>query len=337
LGKTVKALEPLRESIGKFYKSEVCMAISAVCKEKHSVSLVMVTPDMARMWLSGRPYKGQRPLRPYHVKFLAEEMRRGHFRPTAEVAFAVEDGRHYLVNGNHTLHAIALCEIPQLVIVMEYQSQGEEDTAFTYGAIDTNVSRTINDLFSAINLKDEVAFTATQLNFVGAAVKFINSKFRHRPIGLERTHYDDYLRLIREYAPSAHEYIDMVAGLPQEVSKPCFRAATLSVALVTIRFSAQVLGRDRVSDFWKGVAFDDGIQSNDPRKAVHRHLLTVGMSGGGSGYKRRSATQSSPSHSARTIASCFNAFVERRSLTKTLVMDASAPIKILGSPFTGNE
>ena len=43
---------------------------------KQTVALETVTPDMARLWLTSRAYKGQRNLKANHVKFLAEEMER---------------------------------------------------------------------------------------------------------------------------------------------------------------------------------------------------------------------------------------------------------------------
>jgi hypothetical protein len=307
------------------------MTIERTLTPKNTVAFETVTPDTARLWLSSRPYKGQRSLRPNHVKFLAEEMERGKFRSTAEVVFAVEDGhRHFIINGQHTLNAIALCGIPQMVIVVCHHSSGPEETASMYGAIDTNVPRTVGDYFSAIGLKDEVGLNPTQLNAVGGACKFIYNKFTGRQ--QDRMHHEDYRSMIEQYAPSAHQYFDMAIGAPGEIYNPAKRSATLSVALVTLRFSAQTIGLDKVSDFWRGVLFDDGLASGDPRKTANRHILTTGMR-----KESMKKHHASPQWSARYIANCFNAYIEKRTLKMTMIADSSSPIKILGSPFTGKE
>jgi len=301
--------------------------------KKHDVSLVTITPDMARHWLLSRPYKGQRQLRAAHVKFLAEEMERKNFRPSAEIVFAVEEDRHFLVNGQHTLNAIVQCGIPQTLIVFCYQSGGEEDTAEIYGVIDTNLKRTANDLFSAMYLSDELAFTATNLNRVSAAAKLIGNKFLPRSSN-NKEHPDDLVRRIREYAPAAHLFFDAVAELPGEMQS-IFRASSLSIALVTFRFSAQLFGGEKVRDFWRGVAFDDGIVTGDARKVAHRHILT--SSSTGSGPSTRKTNMVSPYYSARFMARCFNAYVEGEKLFQGKILDATSPIKIVGSPFTGKE
>jgi len=178
-----------------------------------------------------------------------------------------------------------------------------------------------------------LGFTSTQLNSVGGACKFIFNKFRGTG---NRMHQDDYESVIRQYAPFAHQYFDVGIGMPQEIYNPSKRTATLSVALATFRFSAQVFGFDKISDFWHGVLFDDGIANGDPRKVVYRHLLTVGMAGGvGNGIRKTS--QVSAQYSARYIANCFNAYIEKRSLKQTMVADQTSSIKILGTPFTGKE
>lgn len=304
-------------------------------QRKHSVEIMTITPEQARLWLGSRPYRGQRPLRANHVQFLAEEMRRGRFRPTAEVVFAMEDdNRCFIINGNHTLNAIIQCNLPQVATVFYYASSGYDDTAEAYGSIDTNLTRNVNDLFAAMFLKDELGLTSTQLNRLGGGVKVIDSKFG--PIK-GRLHQDDYLRLLRQYTPSSHEYFDLIAGCPQEIYPSATRSASMGVALVTIRFATQVFGKDRVSDFWTGVVFDDGIKSGDPRKVANRHLELSATVGGGHRKTGKGIRVVTQAYSARYLANCFNAWVQGKSLTKTQVEDTSVPIKILGTPFTGNQ
>lgn len=304
-------------------------------QQKHSVEIMIVTPDQARYWLNSRPYRGQRPLRQQHVQFLAEEMIRGRFRPTAEVVFSVEDAdRHFIINGNHTLNAIVQCGIPQVVTVFNYASTGSDDTAEAYGSIDTNLARNVNDLFAAMFLKEELGFTSTQLNRLGGGIKVIDMKFG---TSRGRLHQDDYLRLLRQYSPAAHDYFDLIVGAPQDIYPSATRAASMGVALVTCRFSTQVFGKDKVFDFWKGVVFDDGIKTGDPRKVANRHLQLTGTVGGGHRKTGKGVKVVTQAHSSRYLANCFNAWVQGKNLQTTRVDDSTVPIKILGTPFTGNQ
>lgn len=299
-----------------------------------TVTFTRVTPALASLWLETRQYTGQRTLRPAHVKYLAEEMRRGRFQETAQIVFCVLGDKYFNVNGNHTMNAIVASQMPQTLIVVEVPVEDMEEVAEIYGAIDTNLGRTVADYFTTINLKGEVNLTATQLNSVGGACKFIYNHFR--TVTGSRMHPDEYTLMIRKFAPYARQYFDLQRDLSHAISQPARRSATMSVALITFAFSAQRYSLELVEDFWIGALFNDGLTKGDPRKLAHQHLMTVAMSAG-SGAATRKAKKASPHYSARWIANCFNAFLEGRSITTTKIPDANAPIKILGSSWTGKE
>lgn len=304
---------------------------------KYTVQIATVDPQTAQLWRISRAYPGQRRIRQEHVEYLAEEMSRGRFAPTTEIVFVIQDGRYYLVNGQHTLEAIIKSGTTQHVVVLEYMSNSDEETAYIYGIIDTNLGRRATDLTSALRIKEETGFTATQLNAVGAAVKMIHFKFTTYGQSTWRLHQDDLVRYIREYAPYAHQYFDIIAGCSRNITHATMRAPTLGVALVTLRFSAQRLGGNTVIDFWRGAIIDDGIALKDPRKTAHTHLVSARVAKGPSDMSRRAVYVSAP-YSARLLATCFNAHVEGRQLSRVRINDeASGPIKIVGSPFVGKE
>lgn len=294
---------------------------------------VLVTPELAQRWLTERAYAGQRMRRDTHVRFLAEEMEKGRFLQGTPVAFAtMPNGERKNLNGQHTLAAIALCGKSQVLTELSFPCRDDVDVAEMYGRFDVNLKRTISDLFAARGLANELGFTPTQLNAMGAAVKLIFSKFRSaRNVSV---HPDDLIVWIREYTDAAHMYFEVAAGMPQEIQKSVQRSATLGLALVTFRFSWKVFGQ-KVDEFWSGAIFDDGIKNGDPRKVAHRHLLNTVIAGAGnSPHSNMSVTAA---YSTRYLASCFNAYMEGRPLQMAKVMNDLAPIKIIGTPFSGKE
>lgn len=300
---------------------------------------ILVTPDIAREWLTTRFYSGQRSLRSQWVNYLSEEMSKGNFLQGTAVHFSVEgpENKVMLINGQHTLSAIINCKIPQLLTTIYISSEGKDQTAQYYYSIDMQARRTATDMFSAINLADELVIPQSLLGKLSAAVKMIDSKFI--PYRNENFHSDDVLRLMREYSESMNRYMDCISGASSNMKHLAFRRATLSVALVTFHFSSKRVGDEKIIDFWKGVIIDDAIGKDDVRKIANRHLQTS-----------VSPTENKPIstkktvsyiYSARYIAKCFNWFVsEHKPSEKTpsfFQVDPMSPIKIVGSPFVGNQ
>ena len=286
-----------------------------------------VTPETAASWLRLHNYEHQRPIRSSNVEFLAEEMRRGEFRQGVQIHFARWEGRLHLVNGQHTLSAIVKSGIRQAMSVC----YTDEDPAQVYGRHDIQKKRTTADMFSALQTADEFGFTASQLNRMGAALRFIHEGFSKQT---QKMHPRELLSLVEQYADAGIAYFDEILGADQYIRSPLTRTATLSVALVTYRFSAAKYGGSVVSDFWKGIAFDDSVARGDPRKTAKRHLETINMQG--SNGDATAKIKKSAAYSSRYVAQCFNAFVENRNLGKTYVMDeATRPIIINGTPWDG--
>jgi hypothetical protein len=287
---------------------------------------VRVGPDMAGKWLAEYNYEFQRPVRSDHVEYLAEEMRRGFFRQGTQIHFVRNDGKLYLVNGQHTLSAIRKSGFPQVLSVC----YTEESPAEAYYRHDVHLKRSAVDMFGALQLGDELGFTKTQLNQVSAAVVFMNRGFKGNSTG--GIHPDDRLRLIREYADAANHYYEIISGKPQDIDAASTRMATLSIAIATLHYAIPTYTAQKVEDFWKGVVLDDGIAANDPRKAANKHLRTVTVFGNTS----RASIKASAQQSASYIAECWNAWVENRKFPRTKPIADGGSIFILGTPWKGN-
>lgn len=278
-----------------------------------------ISPELALDMLNRYPYKHQRNVRKWAVDFYASEMNRGEFKSftTIELCHCID--RKYLIDGQHRLWAVVQSGKPQKFILLETQAEDDKELAARYAVTDRGVGRTTADqLATSFDTDGYYGFSksSTLVNALGSSVMFIEGKFIYNiNRGVNLT---DKLALMNQYAPFAEHYFDMLDDCsdktPREVKPRFNRASTMAVALITYRFSVGKFGLAKVDEFWHGVATDDELPSNDPRKHAHKHLLTVGMLGG-AGTRSKTIVQS-PAMSARYMANCFNAFVGDESRWK---------------------
>ncbi len=289
----------------------------------------IVPPALANLWLQENNYERQRPLRRRHVEYLAEEMRRGNFRQGTQIHFAEYDGKLHLVNGQHTLAAIAKSEISQILDIC-YTKEDPKDAYYRH---DVGLKRTTADMFSALQVADEFGFTASQVNLVSSAVRFISDNFGNPDTNKNRTlHPDDHIKLFRDYADAAGSYFEIAAGHWRQIRTALIRAATASVALSLYKFVDNGT-RSLVDEFWTGAIFDNGLVSGDPRKAAHAHLLSSNVKTTRSVGKNNMSS----AKSARYLAQCWNAWADGREIQWTQVRNEKAPIEIRHTPYGDNQ
>lgn len=296
-------------------------------------TMMRVTPDMAAQWLDRMKYQHQRVIRQHHVEYLAEEMRRGRFLQGTLIHFVSLGGEQSLVDGQHRLWAVVTSGIPQSFTVLVTPVDSDEDAAWIYGNTDIGMKRVGADLYGALDLSSEFDISKRAVSDLSAAIGFMNSGCIRTMGGSNILHRDDLVQRMRLYVPYMREYILLVENAEQYIRRAVFRTATLSTALLTLRFSKQrseIRGDPSVTEFWRGAIFDDGIAVGDPRKVANRHLLNSGMLGGATSAPR--TTIITASVSCRTLVNCFNAYMERRSLTFTRVPDHRAPLNLYGTP-----
>lgn len=288
-----------------------------------------VTPEQALAWLNKASYDKQRTIRSYWVKYLAEEMKRGNFEQDTTLVFMRTGGTLELVDGQHRLSAVCQSGISQRFVVVIRDVTSDDDVANAYYRLDQSLKRTVSDQYRVLALNEKMDLTPTELNSFGQAISFIANGFQ-RTNSAKILHPNDRFRLMDEYADAARSYFIARMGCPKEIAKSLKRSSTVSVALVTYRYSAQEYGKSKIDDFWTGAIFDDGIPSGDARKAANKHFWTTDMVGS----VGRKPNHMSAGKSARVLARCFNAYIARDPL-KYPQGDETKPIKIFGSPFTG--
>lgn len=297
-----------------------------------STRIIEVTPTVAQKWISEHKYEAQRPPDMGVVHYYASEMRLGRFKQFTQVELDELEGLKYLIDGQHRLLAVVESGIPQRFNLLEVPVKTREELDYRYAQTDRGKARTVGDQYRSLSLPAEFGLTETQTNALGSAVMFIRGDFQrssNKGVSLE-----DKLALMREYSIFAGYFYEVTAGSIREISPTLTRQSTLSVALITYRYSAEQFSVAKVDNFWGGIATDDGLQVGDPRKVAHRHLLRVGMVGGA--VTGRYAERMTATDSSKYLAHCFNAFVENRPITFTRVYNDSL-IRIAGSPYNGKQ
>jgi len=288
----------------------------------------IITPEQATVMLAETAYEGQRKLRSGHVVFLAEEMRRGNFKPRTLLVVGRLNGHQQLLDGQHRLNAVVASGMAQEFLI-SYEDYTEEEIKAAYIRIDQGLTRTAIDKYAVLGLHEELGLTFWQVNKLAAACRFISFSFSHKPsaVGKTRVHDDDLLRLMRLYASECRQYYADIQGISYNI-KVAERAATMSLALVTYKNTPN---KERTREFWRGTVSGEGLIVGDPRLLAFRHITQFGMHGGGATGKTVS-----PMYSVRYLAKCYNSWMageERRAAMMT--GSDTSPFSIFGTPFDG--
>jgi len=298
-------------------------------------NLVLVTPEEAQKMLTFNSYERQRTIRHTKVTIYADAMEKKRFEPGTQLSFGYTgSGNLQLLDGQHRLQAVVKSGIPQWFVIRTKKYETEQDLALAYGHFDQHAKRSDRDNLKAIGLDTDLGFSVGELRVMSSAVRLINEgKFNRntRPGGGGAV--EDLREWISYYADAGSQYFEAIAGSPQFMRTPLTRAATLGVALVTFKFATRVYGDEKIFEFWRGTAMDDGLSLTDPRKTANRHLLTASMSGGHGASHQKKDKIVTPAYSTRYLANCWNAWAEDRTISSTNVRDMNQDIHILGTPF----
>lgn len=292
-----------------------------------NLDVQLVTPEMASGWLSDCAVSYQRNLRNGVAEYYAQEMIRGDWDLTTVLSFGrVQDGLWKLIDGQHRLSAVIKSNTTQPFVIKRVTYKTDDDMADAYARTDQGAKRTPADQAKAWALAERYDLYPEWVGRFSAATNFIASRFGWRGV---KSHPSDHNALMDDYAQAMRGYYALCGSADKMMRTPLRRAATVSVGLVTLRFSSRVYGMDAVEKFWEGVALAEGLNRGDAPKTAHDHLLSTSMA-----YGQGKGPKETARYSAMWLASCFNAHVENRKLYDSKP-DPTKPIKILGSPFSG--
>jgi hypothetical protein len=272
-----------------------------------------VTPELAGQWLVGFEYPYQRDIRDVQVEVLSNAMLKHEFTGNT-IKLAHLNGMTYMVNGQHTMLAIVGSGTSQPLTIEHYHVESMEDAARIYFTTDLQNRRTLMDMYRATELPAHLDIRAAQLNAYGTAVRLVMADFNRHDASLISPY--DLSHAMLEWQPALKHYLTCVDGSVLTTYR-MMRKPVLALGLVTFR---KVF--DRAYNFWHPVAFNDNLESGDPRRTLHYYMLNAERMVGA-----RELVM------LRVVAKAWNAYYSGKQLTR-LVTTATEPIHLLGTELT---
>ncbi len=230
--------------------------------------VLLVTPPIARHLRDTCLFDRQRDISPRNVERLAIEMQRGRFIPGTQIYFAaLPNGTSMLLNGNHTLEAVALsgCSVP---LTFTYNPVEDfDEAALLYSRFDIHRARTWPDAYRAKGLENHFGNAKFQRAF-GAGMTLILTQFVRDINKVEMTQSRDArLRALDSYREIAPLLIGCLKGVDKATQRLIMRGAVWGVAMETFRFQPSM-----AQEFWHSLARYSGLDEFDPRQMLMRFL-----------------------------------------------------------------
>ena len=294
-----------------------------------TVRTIHVTPELAREILATMEYGRQRRIRTDHVMLLARELARGTFKPCTIEINTLGD-RKYLIDGYHRLHAIIEAGIGSELIMIERRVDSMDQVDSNYAIIDTGLVRTGVDRAKAHDLAGRFGLNQRITTSLGGAVAVIAGDFDFDPNDprVRDVVRSDNVRIstMEHWLPEMHRFtrlLDTLKDPNSQRNRRKFRAAgALAIILVTLRYRTETAEK-----FWSAVIENDGLRREQPERVLADFLETTPVN------------QVGQRLFVRSIARCWNAFMEGKTLTFAVMRKndhmLNGPIVIKGTPYDG--
>ena len=220
-----------------------------------------ITPETARRLRDTAHFDRQRNISRINVERLATEISEGNFVKGTQIYIAVlPDGSERIINGNHTLEAVAHCGIPQLLTVTRAAVPDENAAGRIYAVFDIQKVRTWGDSLRASGMGDDIPNAKYVLSAIGAIENDFYQASLYKAGARSRLHR---LERLDEYRVAAEMWSSAVAGAPSESVRLIRRSVVMAVALETFRYQPSA-----AMEFWGRCAHDDGLTVGMPEKAL---------------------------------------------------------------------
>lgn len=229
-------------------------------------STVMVTSVQAESWLKNCSYKRQRSIQTSRVNRIKHLMDTNVFRPHTLISFCEFGRERILVNGYHTLTAIA--ERGGFLLDVEvFEVDSEAAIDMMYASFDPEGSaRGRNDINKALDVKSKLGISDGKfVDRVTVAVTWLINKFALGTVGVTKVEAAQQTEL--NYAKEAIACFDLATGRPQAVRTIITSSPVLAVMLFTFKHD-----RANALDFWRKVAENAGVTTYPPRALIECSL-----------------------------------------------------------------
>jgi hypothetical protein len=230
-----------------------------------STDVQMVTPQMAKLLRQTCHFERQRPISDNNVARLSSEMAHGWFTPGTPIFVGVMPNRSMVIlNGNHTLEAVAAGSFPVPLTFIYYQVADIEEAGTIYATFDTHAKRSWLAVLQGVGRTENMPFAKHAM----AALPIIMTDFFASDPGSKLVHSRNArIEEFDLYSTAASSAWEAVSDKVTTNRRMLIRAPVFAVAMVTFRSQPSM-----AEEFWSGAAADDGLATDDPRKALLRYL-----------------------------------------------------------------
>jgi hypothetical protein len=283
----------------------------------------LISPDFARDILATAKYEHQRKLYRHQVVILTDKIARKQWVPGSQIAFALLDGNLLLLNGQHRLHAVIESGEALEFQILILPAETMEDVGQLYARFNVNErKRSVSELMDGRNIYDTCEVERRTAVALYQAVGLIANNFK--PLNYIQTpvlaqNADYRLELCEPWWDRARQYEHLIAPAPRDIKQRLLIGGRMAVALVTLEHQEA-----KAIEFWSGVASDDGLGRDDPRKLFLRDIYN------------RDLRRQGASESAHSAAVAWNAWFSGADL-KLIKVVTGAVFKLLGTPWAGGK
>lgn len=280
---------------------------------------LMVTPELAGRLLAEANYSRQRRLDENHAHVLSFEMQHGLFTPGTQLHFALLDRRYHCIDGQHRLRGVERAQTPVefSILVTEVKDEAELNALYYRHDVVTR-KRSWGDVVRAADVGELREVTNREAEAVLAAMVPIACGFKAPKASAKAVEFrspDRRFEAARHWWTTAKQFLAAIDNADTRTKKALLRQPVMSVGLMTFKYQAEI-----AREFWEGVARDDGLRQEDPRKTLLKYLAERSIGGGNSAAEMM-----------RGVASAWNAFYEKRRL-KFIRVSTDMPMVIIGTP-----
>lgn len=218
---------------------------------------VFIDPEEAEMMLELYDYEAQRAVRDTNLTFLVDEMKGGKFLPFSMITIVVDEKVGWLTDGRHRLLSVIESGEGQWFWV---QTIAKAQPADVYVVQDAGASRTMMNFVLALGTMDGVDIPVlSKPSALAAARQLSQSYILSNSVPKHSARQVDAMFL--EWLPYIKLYGASLLGgtMATHMRSSVFIAS----GAMTFRHCPQ-----EASEFWTGIAQDDGLSRYDPRKRV---------------------------------------------------------------------
>lgn len=294
--------------------------------EKSTNGIVKMAPGVAGRILEEMNFNGQRKIKEHRVVKHSARISNGLWKASFPITIVcIQNGGMWLIDGQHRLTAIARNSQSWPVTVIIAKAESEDEARRLYAGFDEPDSgRSSYEVIDAVGLSEELALPRSFTSRLFCALPVLRNGLE--PLSGSEIEAGKYVRLfgtdsrladIGDWKREAEQYLQVIKKTTGKIRQKLNTVGVMSVALYTLRYQPA-----KASQFWHGLAENDGLRRDDPRATLLRDMM------------ERNASAGSNRQTVQVPAAAWNAFCEGRPL-KIIKCITGAPLTVWGTPVQG--